>query len=333
MKRPVPLLHRLLVSPAVRIPAFLCANTLGRPLLWSLQQTPAAVPLFNLLGSRIELTRIRGNSFGDYRPAAHDVIVCSYGKSGTNWALQMTHQIAHRGRGHFEHIHGVVPWPDELGRGFSIALEDPAPRAQSPTGMRVIKTHLPWHCIPYAPEAKYIAIVRDPKDVAVSGYHFFRSVLLGPLMPRPDIWVEHFLTGKSLLGSWAEHLAGFWAQRHRENVLFLTYEEMKRDTPAAVDRIAHLMGVSLADHERAAVLLKCSFEHMRSIDHKFYPGLVSPLGLREGKMMREGKSRNAGTLLSPTMLRRIDDCCRNELLRLGCDFPYDSTYAHNTASA
>jgi hypothetical protein len=36
--------------------------------------------------------------FGDYRPAAHDVIVSSYFKAGTTWTLQIATQIAFRGQ-------------------------------------------------------------------------------------------------------------------------------------------------------------------------------------------------------------------------------------------
>ena len=35
-------------------------------------------------------------AFGDYRPSAHDVIVCSYFKAGTTWTLQIATQIAFR---------------------------------------------------------------------------------------------------------------------------------------------------------------------------------------------------------------------------------------------
>lgn len=293
---------------------------------WGLHRTPLAQPLYNRLGSAIDLEALRGGAFGDYQPSTGDVLACSYGKSGTNWCLQIVHQIAHRGAGEFDHIHDVVPWPDELGRGFSVPLDDPAPKQASPTGMRVIKTHLPWHCIPESDEARYVCVVRDPKDVAVSGYYFFRSVLLGPLMPPPDFWVEHFLTGRSLLGSWAVHLDGFWQQRHRRNVLFLRYEELKSDLHAAVDRIASLMGVCLTEEERGQVLTKSSFDYMRAIDHKFYPGMVSPLGLPDGKMMREGKSGAAGALLSETQRRRIDEVCRAALLKLGSDFPYEEVF-------
>jgi len=315
------------LAPVLRLPALAAAHAIGRPALWALQQTPWARPIYHALGRRMELTRTRGGSFDGYRPDAHDVFVCSFGKSGTNWTLQIAHQIAHLGNGEFGHIHDVVPWPDELARGYAVALDDPAPRGNSPTGLRIIKTHLPMRCIPYSPDARYVCVVRDPKDVAVSGYHFFRAVLLGPLMPPVHLWVDHFLTGESALGCWARHLHGFWEARHHPNVLFIRYEEMQRDHSDAVDRIATLMGVTLTPQQRESVLEKSTFEHMRRIDHKFYPGLVSPLGSARGKMMREGRSKASGSLLSETQQRQIDAACKEALQRLGSDFPYDEAFA------
>lgn len=311
----------------LRIPATAAAQVLLCPLLWLLQQTPWALPAYQALGRRLELTRTRGTSFGAYRPDAHDVLVCSYGKSGTNWSLQIAYQIAHLGNGKFNHIHEVVPWPDELARGYSVALDDPAPRENSPTGLRIIKTHLPLSSIPYTPEARFLCVVRDPKDVVVSGYHFFRAVLLGPLMPPITIWVEHFLSGESALGCWARHLHGYWEARHRPNLLFLRYEEMLQDHPGTVDRIAALMGVSLSEEQRARVVAASSFAHMRAIDHKFYPGLVSPLGSPDGRMMREGRSRASSSLLTPEQQHRIDTACRGALQALGSTFPYDEAFA------
>jgi len=43
-------------------------------------------------------------------------------------------------------------------------------------------------------------------------------------------------------------------------------------------------------------------------------------------MMRAGKSGGSGELLTPAQQRFIDDWCGAELVRLGCDFPYDETY-------
>ena len=50
-------------------------------------------------------------------------------------------------------------------------------------------------------------------------------------------------------------------------------------------------------------------------------------------MMRRGQSGASSELLTPEQQRRIDDHCRAELKRLGCDFPYDASFgAHSTAA-
>ena len=52
------------------------------------------------------------NPFKGYVPGEHDVIIATYAKSGTNWMMQIAHQLIWHGEGEFEHIHSVVPWPD-----------------------------------------------------------------------------------------------------------------------------------------------------------------------------------------------------------------------------
>jgi len=310
----------------LRYPSLALAHGVARPVLRGVGHTPAAARLFHKLGHKLELTRSKQGCFGDYQPDTRDVLVCSYGKSGTNWSLQIVHQIAHLGAGEFSHIHEVAPWPDAPAPGYAIPITNTASRDAAPTGMRAIKTHLPWRCIPHTDTAKYVCVVRDPKDMIVSGYHFFQSVMLGPLMPPVSLWMDHIMSEESFLGSWTEHLHGFWDQRHRENVLFLTFEEMKRDLPHAVDRIAALMGVPLTESQRAAVIEKSSFAYMKSIDHKFYPGLVSPLGTPHGSMMRQGESKAAGGLLIPEQRAQIDAYYKQALHKRGCDFPYGEMF-------
>ena len=52
-------------------------------------------------------------------------------------------------------------------------------------------------------------------------------------------------------------------------MLFLTYESMRADLPAAVDKIAAFMGVALTPDERAAVIERSTFAYMKKIGHKF----------------------------------------------------------------
>lgn len=119
-------------------------------------------------------------AFAGYTPTARDVFVCSYFKSGTNWAMHMAYQVAERGEGEFEDILDVIPWVDCPNQDTTVARDDPRPARRSKTGRRIIKTHARARFVPYNEQARYICLVRDPKDVVVSGHHFFGSMLPAP---------------------------------------------------------------------------------------------------------------------------------------------------------
>ena len=269
----------------------------------------------------------------DYEPKESDVLVCSYFKSGTNWTMQMAVQIAYRGRAEFEHVHDLVPWPDSPERTrYALPLSEDGPRRTCPTALRIIKTHLALGShVPYGP-ARYIAVVRDPKDVFVSGYHFARATFLGRLMPTVADWLDVYLSPDTPIGSWAAHLASYWRERDKPNVLFLTYERMRSDLSGTVDTIAAFMGVELTADERAAVIERSTFQYMKGIGQKFdSPG--APWAKAEGAMMRRGERGSSGELLTAEQQRRIDAYWQAELERLGCDFPYAAAFSGTSSSA
>jgi len=143
-------------------------------------------------------------------------------------------------------------------------------------------------------------------------------------MPTVEHWVAYALS-PDWPDSWAEHLAGWWAVRREPNVLFITYEDLKRDHAGMVRKIAEFMGVDLTPAELAAVVEQSTFASMKAAQHKFEPELMVPWG-KEGAMMRRGASGGSSELLTADQQRRIDEHCRGELVRLGCDFPYDAEY-------
>jgi hypothetical protein len=171
-------LRRKSFSPWVRYPSLVLLYGVLVPLAKMMEKTG----LWNRLSKR------RGRdfygNFGDYQATIHDVFACVYFKSGTNWLMQILEQVIYHGAAEFEHIHDLVPWPDSPDPDYAVPLSDETAWKNSPTGLRVIKTHREFAKVPYSPEARYICVVRDPKDVCVSAYHFSRAEAMGRELRR-----------------------------------------------------------------------------------------------------------------------------------------------------
>ena len=238
--------------------------------------------------------------------------------------MQIAHQLAFHGEAEFEHIHCMVPWPDsapQMGK-YAIPVGDPSVWMASPEKKRVIKTHLNWELIPYSENARYMMVIRDPKDVFVSNYHFVKGIFPG-FVPSLETWYQLYLSGKIPIGgSWAVNTAGYWAQRHRPNVLIESFKAMKRDLPGTVRRVAAFMNVPAADNITEKVCAKASFEYMKGIDAKFGVWAMFPWQT-PSTMIRKGARGGSSELLTREQQRRIDQTFQAELKNLGSDFPYE----------
>jgi hypothetical protein len=268
------------------------------------------------------------NPFRGYVPGKQDVFVATYAKSGTNWMMQIAHQLIWHGAGEFEHIHSVIPWPDTQAmpgfmQRYAIPLTDARDWETSPEGKRVIKTHFDWELLPYSEDARYIMVLRDPKDVFVSSYFFVKDGVLGSAMPSVDTWYKLFMSDGFLIGgSWASNTAGYWAQRHRPNVLIVSFKSMKRDLKGTVRNVARFLDIEAPEELIGAVTEQSSFAYMKKIDHKFRMGKIIPWRA-EGAMMRKGTQGGSSELLTRERQREMDAYFRAELKRLGSDFPYE----------
>jgi len=297
------------------------------PAVWLLTRAGRAGSKLGWALRKRERAAAARDPFRGYVPGPQDVFVVTYPKSGTNWMLQIVHQLLHHGCGVFEHVHDVVPWPDvRAGPWFLRSHAIPLARAvgwrDAPEGRRVVKTHLPFERVPYAAAARYVVVIRDPKDVFVSSYHFVRDAVLGPGMPSVEAWHRMFLNGSSLGGSWGVHAAGWWAQRHRPNVKIVSFKALKRDLPGVVRSVAAFLGIDASEEVLAAVCAQASFEHMKRIDAKFRLGPLIPWRA-PGAMLSRGAQGGAAELLTREQQRALDARVVGEMRLRGSDFPYD----------
>jgi hypothetical protein len=223
----------------------------------------------------------------------------------------------------------VVAWPDVKLMGpminYAIPLEDPSVWMASPEHKRVIKTHFDFDWLPYSPDARYIIVIRDPKDVFVSSYFFFvKNGFMKFTGLSAKTWFELFLTsGVGPWTSWPVNTAGYWAQRHRPNVLIVSFKSMKKDLRGTVRKVADFMGVRAGDDVIERVYQKSTFDYMKQIDDKFRAWDMIPWTSTAAPMMRKGSKADSSELLTPEQQRRIDEHFISELRRLGSDFPYD----------
>ena len=297
------------------------------PLVWFLQKTGRAERAFSRMAAGRQKRFKEKNPLRDYVPGKQDVFVATYAKSGTNWMMQIAHQLIWHGAGEFDHIHSVVPWPDTKMMGpferYAIPMQDARDWETAPERKRVIKTHFDWELLPYSEDARYIMVLSDPKDIFVSSYFFVRDGVLGAAMPSVATWSKLFLSDGSLIGgSWAANTAGYWAQRHRPNVLIVSFKSMKRDLKGTVRKVAQFLDIDAPEALIDVVAGKSSFEYMKGIDHKFRMGKIIPW-LPEGAMMRKGVQGGSSELLSRDRQKEMDAHFRAELRRLGSDFPYE----------
>jgi len=298
------------------------------PLVRTFERVGLAERALGLFGARRAADLAKKNPFRGYVPGPQDVFVMTYAKSGTNWMMQIAHQLIYHGRGTFQHIHDVIPWPDTQAmpgpmRRYAIPLAQAEHWRTSPERKRVIKTHFDWDMLPYSEDARYIAVIRDPKDIFVSNYFFIRDSVFGPAMPSVDTWFNLYLTDRFMLGgSWAVNTAGYWAERRRPNVLIASFKAMKQDLRTTVVSVAKFLGIDAPAGLVDEVCRQSSFEHMKRIDEKFRVGKM--IAWRpEGAMIRTGRQGGSAELLSPERQRQIDAHFIAELKNLGSDFPYE----------
>jgi hypothetical protein len=298
----------------------------------SLARSLGLSPLLLRIGARYigSPSRMR-RCFTGYQPTCRDVFVCTFLKSGTNWMMQIAVQIAWQGRAEFEHIHDLVAWPDCPEPG-PIPLEDPRAWEGCPTGLRVIKTHADQRCVPWSEEARYLVVLRDPKEVMVSAYHFAAPLLGISETLDPQQWLEILMSDqRGLTGGWLEHTLSWWAVRDRPNVLVLTYPEMKRDLPGAVRAVAARLGVELDEAALAAVVERSGLAWMKANNERFAPArlpFIEPDYLPQ--MVRRGAAGGADELYSARDLAALDRAVLDRLAELGSDFPYRRLF-HTTA--
>lgn len=229
-----------------------------------------------------------------FAPRADDVIVSAYAKSGTTWTQQIVHGLRTRGDMNFGEITDVVPWI-ELAHdvGWDIVGEQKAkPRA--------FKTHFDYGAMPKG--GRYIWVVRDPKDTAVSFYNFMNGWILERDAVSIDDFVQQFFLKRPAPQDYWSNLVSWYKAKEQiggtDDVLALTFEDMKDDLPTAVGQVADFIGCNSAEAIEVAIR-QAQFSFMKAHesqfdDHPLARARCSALRLPVGAGSSKVKTGNVG---------------------------------------
>jgi aryl sulfotransferase len=214
-----------------------------------------------------------------------DVIVSTYGKSGTTWTQQIVAQLVF-GAAEGVPVNEISPWWD-------MRIIPPEVRAavEAQTHRRILKTHLPTDALVLSPKAKYLYVARDGRDVIWSMYNHHAGFkdevyglfnetpgLVGPPLPRadPDIrryfrtWLEQ--DGYPFWSFW-ENTASWWALRRLPNVKLVHFNRLKADLEGEMRAIADFLEIDLPAERWPAAVEHCTFDYMKA-----HADLYAPMG-------------------------------------------------------
>lgn len=195
------------------------------------------------------------------RPAARelavfpdDTFVVSYPRSGNTWTRFLIASLI--GQPTLENISGMIP---------EIYLYSNRQLMRFPRP-RILKSHEPFD----PRYKKVLYIVRDPRDVAVSLYHYSRKRRNIPDGYPMDEFVLGYLRGDffDFCGTWQQHVASWLYTQPNQQMLWLRYEDMLDKPGEAVRRIAGFMGIAVSAEKIASIIDACSYEHMRTMEQQ-----------------------------------------------------------------
>jgi aryl sulfotransferase len=212
----------------------------------------------------------------DFPLRADDIVISTYGKSGTSWVQQIVAQLLFGGAPMLG-FPQISPWLESRIVDKSVLFA----RLAAQQHRRFIKSHLPFDALPWSPSLRYIHVARDIRDIVWSLHRFhsnFRPLYLQLLndfhgeMGRafepadPDIvryyrtWLER--DGYPFWPFWPQ-MTAWWQARHLPNVLLVHFNSLKTDLPGEIRRIAAFLDIEIDEEAWPRIVEHASFAWMQ----------------------------------------------------------------------
>jgi hypothetical protein len=259
----------------------------------------------------------------------------SFPKSGNTWTRFLIGNLTHPNESvTFANVDRIVP--DVHGaavRDLGAALPP-----------RVFKSHESF-------DPRYrrvIYIVRDPRDVAVSSYHFARKGRHIPdSLPLETYISTIFLRRGHTYGSWAEHLRSWLVNQSnisqmlrrqifstghiaevgslRRRFMLLRYEDLLDNTERELAKVAEFMDLNTSSEQISRAVAASSVDKMKQLEQKqSHLWGSTKEGRQDIRFVREGRSGQWKKSLSATSVAEIESAWGYLIATLGYELTLTS---------
>jgi hypothetical protein len=225
-----------------------------------------------------------------------DVWIVSYPRSGNTWTRFLIANLIARGQPvDFSTIERQVP---DIYLNYD-------PQLRTLPRPRYLKSHEA-----YRPDyRRVVLIVRDPRDIALSYFHFLKkSKSLAFEAPFED-FMPSFLGGQiGWFGSWGENV-GSWlgARRGSSGFIVVRCEDLLEDAESQLARVAEMLRVSADNGQLRQAVENSRADRMRDLEqsqrdqHKYLKS-----SRKDIPFVRAAKSGQWRSELSPEAVRQIE---------------------------
>jgi hypothetical protein len=236
-----------------------------------------------------------------------DVWIVSYPKSGNTWTRFLIANLVAGGQ--------TVDWSN-IERIVPDIYLNRDPHLNRLSRPRYLKSHEA-----YRPDYRRVVfIVRDPRDIAVSYYHFVRKASMQAADVTMDEFMPFFLAGQiDPYGSWGENV-GSWlgARRGTSDFLVLRYEDMLENTEAELARVVEMLHLPANNGQVRRAVENSTADRMRELEqsqrgqHK-----LLKRSRQDIPFVRKARSGQWQTDLPPEAARQIEGAWAVQMRELG----------------
>jgi hypothetical protein len=182
-----------------------------------------------------------------------DAFIVSFPRSGNTWTRFLIANLINTEEPvTFSNIERVIPDTSSLSSRTLKRIPRP----------RILKSHEYFD----PRYQKVVYLVRDPRDVLISLYHFRRKCRMIDDNYPIEKYVMRFLEGDMDV-SWGEHV-GSWlgARGKHDGLLLVRYEDLLEDPSRQLRRIAAFLGVDASPERAALAIERSAADRLRKLE-------------------------------------------------------------------